>query len=221
MKKIVTLLAGALLFISVGAQQVSISIDTIYYTPSNPSAGDSIHLLLNGTANCTVFQQGPTYISDTGRLHTLSVCLIGDQNTPSSNFYLDYTVYRANTAGQDTLEYMFFYNRYDAIFCDTVLRTGLFIIQVDPASVLLPQSSSVAVSWNSYSSTLTLDKMQSKANFQLMDMRGRIIQQQQLNGNSAEIRIQDVREGIYMVYISDDKGIVYRNKIFITQENRN
>ncbi len=221
MKKIFTLLVGALLFISVGAQQVSISIDTIYYTPSNPSAGDSIHLLVNGTANCMIYQQGPTFISDTGRLHTLSVCLIGDQNTSSSNFYLDYTVYRANTAGLDTLEFMFFYNKYDTIFCDTVLRTGIFFIQVDPAAVMSYQSPSIAVSWNSYLSTLTIDKLQAKANFQLMDMSGRMIQQQQLNANSAEIKIDGVMEGIYMVYISDDKGIVYRNKIFIGSDSGN
>ncbi len=218
MKKIFTLIASALLFISVGAQQVSISIDTIYYTPTNPSAGDSIRLIIGGTANCTVMQQGPTYISDTGRLHTLSVCLFGEQNTQAANFTFTYSVYRANTAGQDTLEYMFFYNQYDTLFCDTVLRTGLFIIQVDPAAVMSYQSPSIAVSWNSYLSTLTIDKLQAKANFQLMDMSGRMIQQQQLNANSAEIKIDGVMEGIYLVYISDDKGIVYRNKIFIGQD---
>jgi hypothetical protein len=217
MKKIFTLLALAFISLAGSAQQVSIQIDTVWYTPSNPSAGDSIYLHVNGSANCQFAQQGPTFISDTGRLHTLSVCLLGDPNTaPTASFSLNYGVYRANTAGQDTLEYMFFYNQEDTLFCDTTLEMGMFIIQVDPAGVLTQQSPLVTASWDAYNSVFTVSRLQVKAEFQLMDMSGRMIRRQQLNGTSAEIKIDGAQNGIYMVYISDSKGgILYRDKILI------
>ncbi|MDQ3111961.1 MAG: T9SS type A sorting domain-containing protein [Bacteroidota bacterium] len=220
MKKIFTLLAFVIFTMSSSAQVVSITIDTIYYSPSSPSAGDSIYLHLSGSANCQFAQQGPTFISDTGRHHTLSVCLFGEQNTPPSTFSLTYAVYRANSAGQDTLEWMFFYNRYDTLFCDTVLDMGVFFVNVGPAAVLSQQSHSLSVSWNPYASSLTLDRLETEAEFRLMDMSGRVIRYQQLNATSAEIRIADLREGIYLVYISDNEGMLYRKKIFIGQEGK-
>jgi hypothetical protein len=163
-------------------------------------------------------QQGPTFISDTGRHHTLSVCLLGDPNTPpTASFNLDYTVYRTNSAGQDTLQWMFFYNRYDTLFCDTTLDMGVFFINVGPAAVFSPQSPSLSVSWNPYASSLTIDRLETNADFRLMDMSGRTIQQQQLNTSSAEIKIAGVQEGIYLVNIIDKKGMLYRNKIFISE----
>jgi hypothetical protein len=218
MKKIFTFLAVAFLTISGSAQVVSINIDTIWYTPSNPVVGDSIFLHLSGTANCAVTQEGPTFISDTGRLHTVSICYMGEHNTPPSTFNFSYNVYTAQSPGQDTLEWMFFYNKYDTLLCDTVLNFGMFIIQIDPVAVFSQQSSSLAVSWNAYTSSLTYDKLYTKADFQLMDMSGRIIQRQQLYATNAEIKIPNVQEGIYMVYISDEEGILYRHKIFIGNE---
>lgn len=217
MKKIFTFLAIVFLAISSSAQLVSISIDTIWYTPSNPVVGDNIFLHLSGSSNRAVTQEGPTFISDTGRLHTVSVCYMGEHNTPPSTFNFSYNVYTAQSPGQDTLEWMFFYNKYDTLFCDTVLNFGMFIIQIDPVAVLSQQSSSLAVSWNAYTSSLTYDKLHTKADFQLMDMSGRIIQRQQLYASSAVIEIPEVQEGIYMVFISGDEGMLYRQKIFIGQ----
>ncbi|CAN5911173.1 hypothetical protein BH11BAC7_BH11BAC7_00810 [soil metagenome] len=62
-----------------------------------------------------------------------------------------------------------------------------------------------------------MDKLQTKAEFNLMDIRGRIIQRQQLNVESAEIKIAGIKEGIYFVYISDNEVVLYRKKIFITE----
>lgn len=214
MKKIVTLLAIAFLTISAQAQ-VSIGIDTVWYAPSNPVVGDSIYLTVSGTANCNVTQQGPAFVSDTGHLHTITICYIGDPLLPPSNFSFTYNVYTANMQGLDTLEWIFFYNKYDTAFCDTVLDRGVFFIQVNPVAVLSHQNVSPAVSWNAYTSVLTYDKLRSKADFQLMDMRGRIIQRRQLNSVSGEINISDVQEGMYLVYITDTEGVLYRQKIFI------
>jgi hypothetical protein len=135
---------------------------------------------------------------------------------PASNFGFSYNVYTSNMSGQDTLEWIFFYNKYDTLFCDTVLLRGVFYIQVSPVSVPMHHLASPVVSWNAYTSMLTYDKLQStQADFQLMDMRGRIIQRRQLNATNGEINIGDVQEGIYLVYISDDEGMLYRQKIFI------
>ena len=215
MKKIFTFLAFVFLAITGSAQQISISIDTIWYTPSNPVVGDNIFLHLSGTSNRTVTQQGPAFISDTGRLHTVSICYMGQHNTGPSTFNFSYNVYTAQSPGQDTLEWKFFYNKYDTLFCDTVLNFGMFIIQIDPVAVLAQQSSSLSVSWNAFTSSLTYDKLYTRADFKLMDMSGRIIQRQQLYTTSAEIKFPEMQEGIYMVFISDDEGILYRQKIFI------
>lgn len=218
MKKIITILAGALFSLTVSAQQVSITIDSVWYTPSAPVAGNDIFLNVRGSANCTVQQQGSTFISDTRRMHTLSVCLMGDpQMPPMNNFNLTYNVYHANTAGQDTLVYMFFYNKHDTMFCDTVLTDGEFIIPVGPSAIFSNQSPSFDVSWNQYTSSLTVSKLQTKAEFSLMDMSGRMIHRQQLSGETEEIKIAGVREGVYLVRISDNEGILYRKKIFIPE----
>jgi hypothetical protein len=215
MKKIITLLAIACFTIP-GAAQVAMGIDTVWYTPANPVVGDTIRLGMSGTANGSVTQQGPAFVSDTGHLHTITVCYIGDPHMPASNFGFSYNVYTSNMSGQDTLEWIFFYNKYDTLFCDTVLLRGVFYIQVSPVSVPSHQIASPVVSWNAYTSMLTYDKLQStQADFQLMDMRGRIIQRRQLNTTNGEINIGDVQEGIYLVYIADDEGVLYRQKIFI------
>jgi hypothetical protein len=218
MKKILTLLALAFLTISGSAQQqVSITIDTIYYLPSNPSVGDNISIFLSGTANCQFIQQGPAFIADTGHFHSISICYVGNTNTPPSNFAHTYTVYHSTMSGQDTLHWMFFYNKHDTTFCDTVLRMGTFYIQVDPAAVFSQQSPSFSASWNPYSSSLTFDRLNSKADFRVMDMSGRIIQEEELNAANAEIKVTDVEQGIYLIYIADEDGLLYRRKVFIEE----
>jgi hypothetical protein len=217
MKKIFTFFAFIFLMISGNAQQVSITIDTIYFLPANPSVGDNITLVLSGTANCNIAQQGPAFIADTGHFHSINVCYMGNINTQPSSWAHSYTLYTAQMPGTDTLDWMFDYNKHDTTFCDTVLAMGTFFIQVSPAAVISPEASSLAVNWNSYANTLTFDKLKKAGEFCLTDMSGRILRRETISDERAEIKIPEVQNGIYLVSITDSQGILYRNKIFIAR----
>lgn len=217
MKKIFTFFAFVFLMISGNAQQVSITIDTIYYYPANPSVGDAVFLHLSGTANCSFIQQGPAFIADTGHFHSINVCYVGNVNSQPSTFAYEYEIYTAQMSGTDTLDWMFNYNKHIPNFCDTVLEMGTYYIHVAPAAVFSPDAPSLSVSWNAYANTLTFDRLNTAGDFCLTDMSGRTIRRETISGQSAEIKIADVQNGIYLVSVTDNKGVLYRNKIFINR----
>lgn len=217
MKKIFTFFAIIFLAGYGNAQQVSITIDTIYYLPANPSVGDAVFLHLSGTANCTFIQQGPAFIADTGHFHSINVCYVGNVNSQPTAWANEYEIYTAQMPGTDTLDWMFNYNKHIPNFCDTVLAMGTFFIHVAPAAIFSPHAPSLSVSWNAYANTLTFDKLNTSGDFCLADMSGRIIRRETINDQSTEIKIPEVQNGIYLVSITDKSGILYRDKIFISR----
>jgi hypothetical protein len=218
MKKIFTFFALIFLTISGSAQQVSITIDTIYYLPANPSVGDSIILYLSGSANCHFIQQGPDFIADTGHFHSINVCYVGDINTQPTTWAHSYGLYTAHMNGTDTLDWMFNFNKHDTLFCDTVLAMGTFFIHVSPVAIISQDAPSVSVNWNASASTLTFDKLNKTGEFCLTDMSGRVIRRETLNNQRAEIIMPEVQNGIYLVSITDKEGVLYRDKIFISRD---
>lgn len=218
MKKIFTLFSICFAVFAQAQVATVVSIDSVWVTPANPAPGDSVFLHIEGVSNKPISAQSTPFIADTGRVHTFSLCYLAGDSIMADIISDSFGVYRANLVGTDTLEWYLFYNKNTQNFCDTSLAADTMLIHVNTTGVYSFVQPDIKLSWDLYTSSLRVEGLRARTSMQLLDVNARLLKVYTLERGTSELSFSGMVPGMYIVYLFDNEGMSYRQKVFFRDQ---